>query len=277
LPVAIVNPQSAMVGRNPQSPLCNPQSTESHAEHTGSRDGRELDVAKVRLDRALSKLGLASRTEARGLIAAGAVTVSGRIVRDAARLVEPQAANIAVDGRTTRPAAWRTIALHKPRGVVTTRRDPEGRKTVFDLLGDEGRGLVAVGRLDMASTGLLLLTTDTQLAAWLTDPANAMVRRYVVTARGSVSDEAVRELERGIGDLHAHAVQVLKRSKRETHLRIDLTEGRNREIRRLLGAVGHDVTRLLRVSFGSIELGTLQPGRFRDVARHELDPMLRRE
>jgi 23S rRNA pseudouridine2605 synthase len=225
----------------------------------------------VRLDRALSKLGLASRAEARGLIADGAVTVGGRVVRDAARLVDLQSAKIAVEGRRPQAAAWRTIALHKPRGVVTTRRDPEGRKTVFDLLGDDGRGLVAVGRLDLASTGLLLLTTDTHLAAWLTDPANAIVRRYIVTARGNVSDDAVARLERGIGDLKAHGVQVLKRSKRETHLKIELTEGRNREIRRLLGAVGHEVTRLLRVSFGGIELGALQPGRFREISRDDID------
>jgi 23S rRNA pseudouridine2605 synthase len=229
------------------------------------------EAPRIRLDRALSKLGLASRAEARGLIADGAVTVGGRIVKDASRLVDLKTATIAVEGRTAQVATWRTIALHKPRGVVTTRRDPEGRKTVFDLLGDEGRGLVTVGRLDMASTGLLLMTTDTRLAAWLTDPANAIVRRYIVTARGSVSDEAVARLEKGIGDLKAHSVQVLKRSNRETHLKIELTEGRNREIRRLLDAVGHEVTRLLRVSFGGIELGTLQPGQFRKISRNDID------
>jgi 23S rRNA pseudouridine2605 synthase len=232
------------------------------------------EAPRIRLDRALSKLGLASRTEARRLIADGTVTVGGRVVRDAARLVDFQTAKIVVEGRRPQAAAWRTIALHKPRGVVTTRRDPEGRKTVFDLLGEEGRGLVAVGRLDLASTGLLLLTTDTHLAAWLTDPANAIIRRYIVTARGSVSDDAVARLERGIGDLKAHSVQVLKRSKRETHLKIELTEGRNREIRRLLEAVGHHVTRLLRVSFGGIELGTLQPGKFREVESADFERML---
>ncbi len=118
----------------------------------------------VRLDRVLSKLGLASRSEARRLITDGRVRVSGRVVRDPATPVVPERHRIAIDGSTARPRAWRTIAFHKPRGVVTTRRDPEGRRTVFDLLGDDARTLVAVGRLDMASTGLLLLTTDTQLA-----------------------------------------------------------------------------------------------------------------
>jgi 23S rRNA pseudouridine2605 synthase len=226
-------------------------------------------VHRVRLDRALSKLGLASRTEARRLIESGLVTISGRVVTDASRQVVPERATIAVAGCAP-TVEWRTTAFHKPRGIVTTRRDPEGRKTVFDLLDEAGTGLVTVGRLDMASTGLLLLTTDTGLAAWLTDPANAIIRRYIVTARGSVSNEEVRTMEAGLEGLQAKSVEVLKRSKRETHLRIELTEGRNREIRRLLEAVGHEVTRLLRVSFGGIELGTLQPGQSREVTREEI-------
>ncbi len=147
----------------------------------------------VRLDRALSKLGLASRAEAKRLIADGRVRVRGRIVRDGSRLVTPEHGGITVDGAVATARPWRTIAFHKPRGVVTTRRDPEGRPTVFDLLGDEGRTLVAVGRLDMASTGLLLLTTDTQLANYLTDPENAVVRRYVVTVRGSLGTKTPKE------------------------------------------------------------------------------------
>ncbi len=228
-------------------------------------------VTRVRLDRALSKLGLASRAEARRLIEVGAVTLRGKTITDPAHLVALDRPAIAIAGRIPQTVAWRTVAFHKPRGVVTTRRDPEGRKTVFDLLGNAGRGLVTVGRLDMASTGLLLLTTDTPLAAWLTDPATAIIRRYIVTARGGVSDDEARAMERGLGGLHAKSVDILKRSKRETHMRIELTEGRNREIRRLLEAVGHEVTRLLRVSFGGIELGTLQPGQSRDVTREDID------
>jgi 23S rRNA pseudouridine2605 synthase len=169
---------------------------------------------------------------------------------------------------------WRTIALHKPRGTVTTRRDPQGRTTVFDLLGDDAGSLVAVGRLDLASSGLLLLTTDTQLAARLTDPVNAIVRRYVVTARGAVSEQAIDKMTRGIDGLQAHSVKVLKRSRRETHLTIELIEGKNREIRRLLIGVGHEVTRLLRVSFGPIQLGKLQPGAWREVRREEIEDLI---
>jgi 23S rRNA pseudouridine2605 synthase len=225
---------------------------------------------RIRLDRALSKRGLASRADAQRLIRDGRVTLSGVVVTDPARLVIPDKADITIAGTVARTAPWRTLALHKPRGVVTTRRDPEGRRTVFDVLGAEAGSLVAVGRLDMASTGLLLLTTDTGLAAWLTDPRNEVVRRYVVTARGPVTDEDARAMERGIGGRQARSVHVRKRSNRETHLIIELTEGRNREIRRLLQAVGHEVTRILRVAFGGIELGTLQPGAWREVFRKEI-------
>jgi 23S rRNA pseudouridine2605 synthase len=230
---------------------------------------------RVRLDRALSKLGVASRSDAKELIASGAVTVAGRVVTDPARLVIPERSAIAVAGARAARAAWRMIALHKTRGTITTRRDPQGRPTVFDALGSVGAGMIAVGRLDMASTGLLLLTTDTALAAQLTDPAAALVRRYIVTARGRVSDEAVAQMMTGIDDLAAHDVQVLKRSNRETHLAIELTEGKNREIRRLLAATGHDVSRLLRVAFGGIELGALKPGEWREVTKEEISGSVR--
>jgi 23S rRNA pseudouridine2605 synthase len=224
----------------------------------------------VRLDRALSKAGLASRSDARRLIASGAVTVGGGVVTDPGRLVAPARVAIAVAGTRAMTPLWRTVALHKTRGTITTRRDPEGRPTVFDLLAPDAASLIAVGRLDRASTGLLLLTTDTQLAASLTDPSHAIIRRYIVTARGRVTDEEIEQMERGIGALTTASVKVLKRSNRETHLQIELAEGKNREIRRLLEATGHEVTRLLRVAFGAIELGSLQPGHWREVTREEI-------
>ena len=192
------------------------------------------------------------------------------MVTDASCLVVPERSAIVVAGARASRAAWRTIALHKTRGTITTRRDPEGRPTVFDALGAVADGMIAVGRLDMASTGLLLLTTDTQLAARITDPAAAIVRRYIVTARGRVSDEDAAGIKAGIDGLSAHSVQVLKRSNRETHLAIELIEGKNREIRRLLAATGHDVSRLLRVAFGGIELGTLAPGEWREVTPEQI-------
>jgi 23S rRNA pseudouridine2605 synthase len=227
----------------------------------------------VALERALSKLRLASRSEAQRLVRAGLVRVNGTLVTDPLAPVTPERDRLEIAGRSpSPPPAWRTIAFHKPRGTVTTRRDPEGRRTIFDVLGDAGEGLAAVGRLDLATAGLLLLTTDTQLAERLTNPANGVVRRYAVTARGTVTDEDCARLETGIDGLRARRVAVRKRSRRETHLIVELTEGKNREIRRLFEAIGAPVTRLLRVAYGPIELGTLAPGEWREVTREELEP-----
>ena len=225
---------------------------------------------KTRLDRAVSKLGLASRTDARRLIAAGKVTVGGRTILDPSVEVAPGRGDIRVNGRAAGERRARTILLNKPRGVLVTRSDPEGRPTVFDLLGNEGKTLVAAGRLDMATTGLLLLTTDSRLADWLTNPANGIVRRYVVTVRGALSDESATRMIDGIDGMHAAAVRVRKRSSRETHLVVELTEGKNREIRRLCEAVGHQVTTLKRVAFGTLELGSLEPGEWREVTKEEI-------
>ena len=225
---------------------------------------------RVPLARALSKLGRSSRSEAIALVLAGRVSVNGRIVRDPGRAVVPERDRLAVDDHDVHRSRWRLILLNKTRGTVTTRRDPEGRPTVFDVLGEVGRGLIAVGRLDRATSGLLLLTTDTRLANWLTDPATAIVRRYVATVRGELTDAAASRMIAGIDGLHAHQVHVRKRSARETHLIIELVEGKNREIRRLCSAVGHEVTALRRVAFGALEIGDLAAGAWRDVTRAEV-------
>jgi 23S rRNA pseudouridine2605 synthase len=228
----------------------------------------------VPLARALSKLGVASRAEATRLIEAGRVTVGGRVITDVQHLVHPERARLALDGRPVARAARVTIMLHKPRGVVTTRSDPEGRPTVYELIGDAGMHLVPIGRLDMASTGLLLFTNDTRLAHWLTDPTTRLVRIYLVTVRGELDDDTARRLEQGIviesERLQAQRITIRKRSKRETHLVVELIEGKNREIRRLMLSAGHEVTRLARVSFGRLELGTLPPGRWRAIEETEL-------
>ena len=235
--------------------------------------------AHVTLERALSKLGLASRTEARALIADGRVRIDGRRASDPRALVVPERVTISIDGQPVDRAAWHLVLLHKPRGVVTTKRDPEGRRTVYDCLrASDVRGwldrLVPVGRLDLASTGLLLLTSDTRLADWLTDPRNAIVRRYVVTIRGELRPEAQAALP-AFAELRpgkpGATLRILKRSKRETHLIVELTEGKNREIRRMFEAIGHEVTRLKRIAFGGLELGDLQPGKWREVSREECD------
>jgi 23S rRNA pseudouridine2605 synthase len=229
----------------------------------------------VSLERALSKLGLASRAEARALILAGRVRVNGRPAANPAARVTPEQIAIEIDGE---PAARRsepiTIALHKPRGYVTTRSDPEGRKTVYDLLVDAPTRVVPVGRLDLATSGLLLFTNDTQFANWLTDPANALARVYLVTVKGCVDDTTIAKLEHGItvdGErLAAHAAEIRKASGKETHLTLTLVEGKNREVRRMLEAVGHPVRALKRVQFGELALGGLAPGTWRKLSAAEL-------
>ena len=224
--------------------------------------------------RALSKLGYASRSQAYELIRTGRVEVNGHVATDPAFRVAPGLTRIQISGTELEPASWLCIALNKPRKVVTTRSDPEGRATVYDLITDLNTRVVPVGRLDLASTGLLLMTNDTQLSDWLTDPASGVVRRYVVTVRGELSDAAAQMLKTGVRDrgetLTAAAIEVLKRSKRETHMIVELTEGKNREIRRMLKTAGHGVTRLKRISFGGIELGNLAPGKWRSISAGEI-------
>jgi len=216
----------------------------------------------VPLSRALSKLGLMSRKQAVAAIRAGRVMVDGEIVRREAVLVVPERVRLLVDGIERRRAPWRTIVFHKPRGVVTTRRDPEGRPTVYDVLGDAATGLIAVGRLDLATSGLLLLTSDTRLADWITDPAHEVPRLYAVTVRGRVDPSRLADVAAGIA--------LRKSSARESHLTVELNEGRNRQVRRMFDAIGHEVTKLKRVKFGSLELGRLMPGQFRELLRAEI-------
>jgi 23S rRNA pseudouridine2605 synthase len=228
----------------------------------------------VALNRALSKLGIMSRSRAAAAIRDGRVSVNGRVVRRPDAPVVPEQVRIEVDGTARAKARWRTVALHKPRGVVTTRHDPRGRRTVFDLLGEQADAMVAVGRLDLATTGLLLLTTDTRLAHRLTDPANQIPRVYVVTVRGEVTDDQMDMLRAGVmseGErLTPGSVTVRKRSRRESHLVLELREGKNREVRRLFEAIGHEVTRLARVKFGRLELGDLRPGEWRELTRADI-------
>lgn len=229
----------------------------------------------VALERALSKLGIASRAQARAWIEAGKVRVNGRIQTRPDFSVWPEKAKIEIEGKLAAAAEFAAILLHKPKGVVTTRSDDKGRPTVFSLLKEEKRRhLIAVGRLDWATSGLLILTNDTRLSAWLTEPANRVRRTYVVTVRGLVDDEVLRQLRAGVVDrgekLSADKVTVRKASNRESHLVVELLEGKNREIRRLFAAVGHEVTRLKRTAYGKLELGELAPGSYRALTAQEL-------
>jgi 23S rRNA pseudouridine2605 synthase len=244
------------------------------ATKAANRAGGAAGVRKVALVRALSKLGHASRSQAYELVRSGQVHVNGLVVTDPALQVAPDLTRIEISGVELERTPWHFIALNKPRKVITTRSDPEGRPTVYDLISDLDARVVPVGRLDLASSGLLLMTSDTRLADWLTDPATGIARRYVVTVRGELSDASAQSLTSGVVDrgetLRAASIRIFKRSKRETHLLIELTEGRNREIRRLLKAAGHEVTRLKRIAFGGIELGDLAQGKWRHISVEEV-------
>jgi 23S rRNA pseudouridine2605 synthase len=223
---------------------------------------------RVSLERAISKLGLGSRGDARQWIEAGRVKVHGSVERDPLRMVNPESAHIEVDGVKALKQKPRLFSFHKPKGVVTTKQDPEGRKTIFDLLSPELQSFHAVGRLDMHTTGLLLLTNETRISSFLTDPVNAILRTYVVSVRGEVKPSAIESMLAGVMDegeqLRAEKVEALKISGRESLLQLQLTEGKNREIRRLCLALGHEVVSLKRITFGPYLLGDLAPGAVRE-------------
>jgi len=206
------------------------------------------------------------------------VRVNGSIQKDPGRWVVPEKARIEIDGKQPERTERIVLLLHKTRGTLTTRSDERGRPTVFDLLPKEFSGfgnLHAVGRLDQATTGLLLLTNDTRLSSWLTDPETRIPRVYRVTARGEITAaHAARMLEgvpSEVGLLRASRVELLKTSGRESRLLITLHEGKNREIRRLIEAVGSEVVDLKRVSYGALELGTLPAGSSRILSDEEVE------
>lgn len=205
-------------------------------------------------------------------MAAGRVRVNGHVVTELGTRIDPAADRVEVDGRPVDIPPPRWLALHKPAGYLTTRRDPGGRPTVYDLLPGRYRSLIYVGRLDRDSEGLLLLTNQGDVVHRLLHPRHGVERVYDVDVEGSVSEAALRRLRDGVRleDGIARAQRVSRRdTPRPGSLRLTLTEGRKREVRRLLAAVGHPVRRLVRVRYGPVSLGELPPGAWRVLSDEE--------
>jgi len=230
------------------------------------------------LARALSKFGVCSRREAERWIEAGRVSVDGRLVLWPPKRIDPRRSRIAVDGLRVGDEAERIVlVLHKPVRYLTSRTDPGGRATIYDLIGDVDRWVFPVGRLDRDSSGLLVLTNDHRLGQRLTDPLHHVPKTYHVRVRGVPDDQALRSLRDGValddGTVSRPArVRALGavRGGEEAWLEVVLTEGRNRQVRRMCAAVGHAVRDLVRVAIGGLPLGDLPPGRWRRLTPAEV-------
>jgi 23S rRNA pseudouridine2605 synthase len=229
------------------------------------------------LARALSKFGLCSRKEAARWIEAGRVEVDGRVVRFPARRIDPRGNRVRVDGAPVGDGTERLVlALHKPAGYLTTRTDPGGRPTVYDLLDDVARWVFPVGRLDRDTSGLLVLTNDHRLGERLTDPGHQVPKTYHVRVKGMPPPEALRALREGVpledGLTRPAAVRVLGGHRGGgTWLEVVLREGRNRQVRRMCAAVGHGVEALVRVRVGALALGDLPSGDWRRLSPAEVE------
>jgi 23S rRNA pseudouridine2605 synthase len=235
-----------------------------------------------RLQKILSHAGIASRRAAEKLIADGRVTVNGQTVREMGTKADLAADDIRVDGRRVKSAErLRYILLYKPAGYVTTRSDPQRRRTVMDLLQGVREYVYPVGRLDYDTEGLLLLTNDGDLAARLTHPRHGVERSYEAHVAGVPDAEAIDRLRRGIPldgqrTLPADVALLNKRAgDRDGVLLITIREGRNRQVRRMFDAVGHPVRRLRRVKMGPITDRRLKPGDWRELRDDEVTALKR--
>jgi pseudouridine synthase len=226
------------------------------------------------LDRILSKAGLGSRTEARSWIGTGRVRVNGLLVQTPDYWVNPKTDKILLDDKPIDVVERRYILLNKPKGFLTTYKDPEGRPTVYDLLKGVDQFLSAVGRLDLDTSGLLLLTNDNDLAEAVTNPAYKLEKTYLVKTATLLSEEQLDRLRNGVeledGITKPALVDVIRTSEKHTFLEITITEGRNRQVRRMLEAVDSRVLKLVRVKLGPLSLAGLPIGTWRDLTEAEV-------
>ena len=233
-------------------------------------------MPQERLQKFLSRAGVASRRAAEEWILAGRVTVNGKVVRELGVKIDPDRDVVKADGRRVRLEPLLTVMLHKPYGYVSTTKDPQGRRVVTELIKEKVLRLYPVGRLDYDATGLLLLTNDGELAQRLTHPRYKVTRTYRVTVEGEMSRETLRLLADGVaveGRVVSAAVMVRKEEAGKTVLEITVWEGRYHLIKRLLAQVGHPVLKLKRIAFGPLKLGRLPRGAYRALTAQEMEAL----
>jgi 23S rRNA pseudouridine2605 synthase len=235
---------------------------------------------EIRLQRFMAQAGLASRRKSEELITAGRVKVNGRVVTELGTKVDPARDKVVVGGRALAVEEYVYVLLHKPKGYVTTRSDPEGRPTVMDLVGGIDERVYPVGRLDYNTEGALVLTNDGELANGLMHPRGEVEKTYRVKLQGLAPPEALRALERGVtlddGTRTAPArVAALGSTDKNSWIELTIHEGKNRQVHRMAEAVGFNVLKLQRVRYAGLDLGTLAPGRWRRLVAREVDALRR--
>ncbi|KGM14502.1 pseudouridine synthase [Cellulomonas bogoriensis] len=241
---------------------------------------RDVHVPEgVRLQKVLAGAGIGSRRRCEEIIAAGRVDVDGVTVRELGVRVDPRRAVVHVDGlRLQLDTSLVTIALNKPRGVVSTMHDPQGRPSLQQFVADRPERLFHVGRLDADTEGLLLMTNDGELANRLAHPSHGVRKTYLASVEGKVRPALGQELRAGVtledGPVQVDRFRVVDSTAKATMVEVVLHEGRNHVVRRLLEEVGHPVTRLVRTRMGSVRLGTLRPGSTRVLGREELGALM---
>jgi 23S rRNA pseudouridine2605 synthase len=222
------------------------------------------------LERVLSKAGLGSRTEARSWIAAKRVMVNGRVVIDPDTWIDLERDRVTFDGKPLESAEKTYLLLYKPTGYLTTYKDPEGRPTIYDLLPERDRYLFPVGRLDLDTSGLLILTNDTAFAERMTNPGYKVPKTYLVKASKVLADADLDALRQGLELNDGPTKPAIVHRVTGNKFEITITEGRNRQVRRMVEALGAKVLKLVRVAIGDIRIGDLEIGKSRELGRAEL-------
>ncbi len=233
----------------------------------------------VRLQKLLAQSGVASRRKCEELMLSGLVEVDGEVVTRLGTKVDPATAVIRVDGERLPPiTAHVHLVLNKPRGVVSTMSDPEGRRCLGDLVADRPERLFHVGRLDTDTEGLILLTNDGEFAHRMAHPSYEVPKTYQVQAAGVMDNRTIKRLEKGVtledGPVKPDKVKLVSRAQNRTLIEVSLHEGRNRIVRRMFDTVGHPVDRLSRTAIGPVRLGVLPVGEIRELTREELGSLL---